>query len=219
MLTVVRYTDYSMKIITEQNLPELCEELAKMDKDMDFIYRTYGTPPIWSREPTFATLIHIILEQQVSLASALSAFNKLQENIGEVTPENVLKLSDAEMKASYFSRQKTGYARNLANAVLDGNLDLNELHKLSDEEVRLELMKIKGIGIWTSDIYLIMALLRSDIMPKGDLALHVAYKNLKNLEKRPASDEFIEIAEKWKPFRSVAARLLWHYYLEEKKQK
>lgn len=205
------------KIITEENLPVLCEKLAKKDKDLDFIYRTYGTPPLWSREPTFASLIHIILEQQVSLASALSAFNKLKENIGQVTPENVLKLNDREMKASYFSRQKTVYARSLAEAVLDKSLDLKGLQTLSDEEAKSELKKIKGIGDWTADIYLMMAMLRPDIMPKGDLALHVAYKNVKNLDKRPKSDEFIEITKIWKPFRSTAARLLWHFYLSERK--
>jgi DNA-3-methyladenine glycosylase II len=203
--------------ITEENLPEYCRKLAKKDKNLDFIFQTYGTPPLWSREPNFATLIHIILEQQVSLASALSAFNKLTENIGEITPENVLKLNDAEMKASYFSRQKTGYARNLANAVLDGNLNLTSLHKLADEDIKTELKKIKGIGDWTADIYLLMAMSRPDVMPKGDLALHIAYQKLQKLEQRPKSDEFIEIAENWKPFRSAAARLLWHFYLCERK--
>lgn len=206
-----------IKIISQENLPELCEKLAKKDKDLEYIYRTYGTPPLWSREPSFATLIHIILEQQVSLASALSAFNKLKEKIGEITPESVLKLSDAEMKAAYFSRQKMDYARNLAEAILNKDLVLGDLSKLSDDEVREELMKIKGIGRWTSDIYLMMALLRPDVMPRGDLALHVAYKNLKGLDKRPGSDEFLELTEKWKPLRSVAARLLWHFYLESKK--
>ncbi len=203
--------------ITEENITEFCRKLAKKDKNLDFIFQTYGTPPLWSREPNFATLIHIILEQQVSLASALSAFNKLTEIIGEITPENVLKLNDAEMKASYFSRQKTGYARNLANAVLDGNLDLTSLHKLADEDIKTELKKIKGIGDWTADIYLLMAMSRPDVMPKGDLALHIAYQKLQKLEQRPKSDEFIEIAENWKPFRSAAARLLWHFYLCERK--
>lgn len=206
-----------IKIISQENLPELCEKLAKKDKDLKYIFRIYGTPPLWSREGSFATLIHIILEQQVSLASALSAFNKLKEKVGEITPENVLKLNDAEMKAVYFSRQKMGYARNLAEAILSKDLVLEDLPKLSDDVVREELMKIKGIGRWTSDIYLMMVLLRPDIMPKGDLALHVAYKNLKNLNKRPNSDEFLELTKSWKPLRSVAARLLWHFYLESKK--
>lgn len=197
--------------VTEENLPEFCRKLAEKDKNLDFIFRRFGTPPLWSREPTFATLIHIILEQQVSVASALSAFNKLKENIGEIMPVNILKLNDAEMKACYFSRQKTNYARNLAGAIVRKELILDNLYKQSDDEVRNELIKIKGIGRWTADIYLLMAMKRPDVMPKGDLALHVAFQKLTNLEKRPKSDEFIKIAEKWKPFRSVAARLLWHF--------
>ncbi len=208
-----------VETITEENLPEFCRKLAGKDKNLNFIFRTYGTPPLWSREPTFATLIHIILEQQVSVASALSAFNKLKEKTGEITPQNVLKLNDAELKACYFSRQKTVYARNLAEAVLSGNLDLKSLHELSDTDVKIELKKIKGIGDWTADIFLLMAMLRPDIMPKGDLALHVAFQKLLKLDERPKSDEFIEITEKWKPFRSVAARLLWHFYLCEKQNR
>ena len=203
--------------LNEKNLTNICKELSKQDFDLAFIFKKYGTPPLWKREANFATLIHIILEQQVSLASALSAFNKLKEKLGEITPENVLKLSDAEMKACYFSRQKTVYARELSKAILDGKLNLKSLEKLSDAEAKHELKKIKGIGDWTADIFLLMAMLRPDVMPKGDLALHIACKKLKNLEHAPNSDEFQIIAERWKPFRAVAARLLWHFYLSERK--
>lgn len=205
-----------IKILDKQNLPKICEELAKIDADLAFVFRAFGTPPMWAREASFPTLIHIILEQQVSLASALSAFNKLKEKLGTISPESVLSLTDEELKACYFSRQKTVYARELAKAILEGSLDLNALKKLPDAEAKLELKKIKGIGDWTSDIYLLMAMLRADIMPKGDLALHVAWKRLKNLEHAPNSEDFQIIAEKWKPFRAVAARLLWHFYLSRK---
>jgi DNA-3-methyladenine glycosylase II len=206
-----------IKTLDEENLTEICSELARTDTDLAFIFESFGTPPLWAREASFATLIHIILEQQVSLASALAAFNKLKEKLGAVvTPENVLRLSDEELKACYFSRQKAVYARELSKAVSDGSLDLKSLEDLTDAEVKHELKKIKGIGDWTSDIYLLMALLRADVMPKGDLALHVAYKKLKNLERAPQSEEFQEIAKKWKPFRAVAARLLWHFYLSHK---
>ena len=206
-----------IKNLSEQNLPEICRKLAKTDADLAYIFKTYGTPPLWKREASFATLVHIILEQQVSLASALSAFNKLKEKLGAITPEGVLSLTDEELKAAYFSRQKIVYARELSKAVLDGNLNLGRLENLSDAEAKHELKKIKGIGDWTSDIYLLMALLRPDVMPKGDLALHVAWKKLKNLEHAPHSDEFQIIAERWKPFRAVAARLLWHFYLSVRK--
>jgi DNA-3-methyladenine glycosylase II len=207
-----------LETLNEKKLVSICEKLSEKDKDLAYIFETHGMPPLWKREANFATLIHIILEQQVSLASALSAFNKLSERLGKITPEKVSSLSDEELKSCYFSRQKTVYARELAKAVLSGSLDLKSLGKLPDAQVKIELKKIKGIGDWTSDIYLLMALLRADVMPKGDLALHVAYKKLKKLERAPTSDEFQIIAEKWKPFRAVAARLLWHFYLEVKGQ-
>ncbi|MGI8467471.1 MAG: DNA-3-methyladenine glycosylase family protein [Pyrinomonadaceae bacterium] len=203
-------------MLNERKLFTASQNLAEADSDLKFIFEKYGTPPLWKREANFATLVHIILEQQVSLASALSAFNKLKENLGKITPEKVLSLSDEELKTCYFSRQKTIYARELSEAILDGNLNLKNLENLSVEEAKRELKKIKGIGDWTADIYLLMAQLRADVMPKGDLALHVAWKKLKNLEHAPNSDEFQQIAEKWKPFRAVAARLLWHFYLSEK---
>ena len=207
-----------IKPLDEKNLIIACKKLSKQDEDLAFIFQTYGVPPLWAREPNFATLLHIILEQQVSVASALSAFNKLREKLnGRITPENLLALTDAEMKAAYFSRQKTVYARDLAGNILNGSLDLSRFENLSNVEIKHELKKIKGIGDWTSDIYLLMAMLRADVMPKGDLALHVAWQKLKRLELRPASEEFLQIAERWKPLRAVAARLLWHFYLSAKR--
>ncbi len=178
------------------------------------VHETYGPPPLWDRPTGFATLLQIILEQQVSLASAKACYDKLCFRLGDVTPENVLSLNDVELKIVGFSRQKTAYARHLSEAVLEKRIDLDSLTHLSDAEVKSELIKLKGVGEWTSDIYLLMAMLRPDVMPKGDVALHTAWHKLSG-EPRPSSDEFIAMAEKWKPHRSVAARLLWHYYLSE----
>ena len=191
-----------------------CRELSS-DPHLRIVHETYGVPPLWDREPGFATLLQIILEQQVSLASAKACFDKLAACLGNVTPETVLSLSDAELKTVGFSRQKTAYARHLSEAILEERIGLDRLHLLSDAEVKSELIKLKGIGEWTSDIYLLMALLRPDVMPKGDIALHSAWHRLSG-EPRPSSDEFLVIAERWKPYRSVAARLLWHFYLSEK---
>ena len=202
-----------IKTLSAENLTQICEYLADQDTALQDIFSKYGTPPLWKREANFATLIHIILEQQVSLASALAAFNKLQEKLGTITPENVYRLTDEELKACYFSRQKTLYAKELAKTIIARDLDLEALPVKSDKEVRENLKKIKGVGDWTADIYLLMALLRADVMPKGDLALHAAYRKITNAEKRPNSDEFQVIAQKWQPYRAVAARLLWHYYL------
>ncbi len=203
--------------LNEEKLVAACLTLAKQDEDLANIFQRFGKPPLWAREPGFATLVHIILEQQVSVASAKSAFDKLVKFVEILTPKNLLRLNDAELKAVGFSRQKTGYARGLAEAVLNGKIDLKALESLPDAEVKAELKKLKGIGDWTSDIYLLMALSRPDVMPKGDLALHIAWQKLKNLELRPTSDEFLLIAERWKPFRAVAARLLWHFYLSARK--
>jgi DNA-3-methyladenine glycosylase II len=180
------------------------------------VHELYGPPPLWNREPGFATLLQIILEQQVSLASAKACYDKLAATLGHVTPETILTLSDAELKTVGFSRQKTAYARHLSEALIYRHIDIDSLVDLPDAEVKAVLMSLKGIGEWTSDIYLLMALLRPDVMPKGDIALHSAYHKLTG-EKRPTSNEFIKIAEQWRPYRSVAARLLWHFYLSEKK--
>ncbi len=207
------------KPLTSRNLKTACQVLSERDKNLRTVFDLYGVPPLWDREPGFATLLQIILEQQVSLASAKACFDKLSRTIGDVTPRKLLKLNDAELKKIGFSRQKAVYARHLSSAILEKRVDLESLHRLSDADAKSELIKLKGVGEWTSDIYLLMALLRPDVMPKGDIALHSAYQRLSLAEKRPDSGEFIAIAEKWKPYRSVAARLLWHYYLSEKRSK
>lgn len=206
-----------IKTISEQNITAICLKLASNDERLRFVYNTYGSPPLWDRPMGFATLLNIILEQQVSLASAKACFEKLAVFCGEVTPEKLLTIGDEELKTIGFSRQKTAYARHLAEAIIDKRIDLEGLHVLDDADVKAELVKLKGIGEWTADVYLLMAMLRPDVMPRGDIALHAAYQKLTGAEKRPSSDEFIEIAEKWRPYRSVAARLLWHYYLSERK--
>jgi DNA-3-methyladenine glycosylase II len=203
--------------LSEAKLKKACKALAAKHGEFAFVYNTYGTPPLWDRPEGFATLLNIILEQQVSLASAKACFDKLCVYLGNVTPENLLTLSDAELKKIGFSRQKTAYARHLAEAVLEQRIDFIRLARLPDHEVKAELVKLKGIGIWTSDIYLLMALLRPDVMPKGDIALHTAWHKLSG-NPRPTSEEFVEMAKKWAPYRSVAARLLWHFYLLERRK-
>jgi DNA-3-methyladenine glycosylase II len=205
-----------IKILDDKNIAAACKKLAKIDPDLERIYKTYGAPPLWDREPGFSTLVHIILEQQVSLASAKACHDKLCERLGKLTPRAFLTLDDAGLKAVGFSRQKTAYARNLAETVLSRKLSLNKLEAMPDEAVRATLKELKGVGDWTSDVYLLMVLLRTDVMPRGDLALHVAYQKRKGLPQRPGADEFIALAEKWKPYRAVAARLLWHFYLSER---
>ena len=205
------------KALTSRSLKLHSRGLAARCPHLAVVYKRHGPPPLWDREPGFATLVQIILEQQVSLASAKACFDKLRARVGDVTPENLLRSTDAQLKKDGFSRQKTAYARHLSEAIIANHIDLHSLHSLPDADVKLELVKLKGIGEWTSDIYLLMAMLRPDVMPKGDVALHTAWHKLSG-EPRPTSDEFLVIAERWKPYRSVAARLLWHFYLSERRK-
>jgi DNA-3-methyladenine glycosylase II len=207
-----------VKAVSKRNINKICLDLATTDEHLAVIHQTYGTPPLWDRPTGFATLLQIILEQQVSLASAKACFDKLAAHLGDVTPERLLTLDDTQLKTIGFSRQKAAYARHLSEAVLQQHIDLDDLDNLPDADVKAALIKLKGVGEWTSDIYLLMAMLRPDVMPRGDIALHEAYRRLTGADKRPGSQEFIEMAEKWRPYRSVAARLLWHFYLSEKKK-
>lgn len=199
--------------MTEKDLLSASEILAERDPDLARVLDRIGPPPMWDREPGFPTLVHIILEQQVSLASAKAAFDKLAERIARLEPAPFLNLYDTELKAIGFSGQKGRYCRELAKAVLGGSLDLDGLASLADDQVRAELTKVTGIGRWTADIYLLMALGRSDVWPRGDLALHKAVQDLKGLETPPTLPEFEALGEPWRPWRSVAARMLWNHYL------
>jgi DNA-3-methyladenine glycosylase II len=203
-------------LLTEETLTLVSRKLAKHTPAFQHVLQQHGLPPLWAREPGFATLVHIILEQQVSLASARAAFNKLQSVLGEVTPAAFLTLDDAQLKAIGFSRQKTRYGRELTNAVIAGALDLDALHELPDDAVRLQLTAVKGIGQWTADIYLLMALRRPDVFPKGDLALLIAAQRLFELPARPTPLALEAMAEAWRPHRATAARILWHFYLSER---
>ncbi len=205
--------------LDEATLGEAAESLGTRDARLGAALQRYGVPPLWAREPGFPTLLHIILEQQVSLASARAAFRRLLEVASPLTPERFLELDDATLKAAGFSRQKTRYGRELAQAVLSGALDLEQLALVEDDEVRGRVTAVKGIGRWTADIYLLMALGRPDVWPSGDLALAVAARSVLGLDALPTSAELLELAENWRPWRAVAARLLWHAYLSERGQR
>lgn len=188
-------------------------ELARRDGDLAEIVERHGPPPMWRRRPGFSTLVHIILEQQVSLASARAAHNRLLEQASPLTPGRFLELGDQQLKAIGFSRQKTLYCRHLAEAILEGRLDLEALNRLEDDAVRRQLTQVKGVGPWTANIYLLMVLLRPDVWPVGDLALATAAQRAKGLPTRPNPQQLDELGAGWKPWRAVAARLLWHLYL------
>ncbi len=202
-----------IQTFTKANYHLICDELAAKDADLAHIISTWGYPPLWSRPNTFETLVHIILEQQVSLASALAALNKLKGHIKEITPAKVLLLTDDELKSCYFSRQKASYVRYLAEAILSGQINLTAFKALPDDEVRTQLTALKGIGNWTADIYLMFVLGRADIFPIGDLAAVNSFKRVKLLPANTAREQLLEIAAAWQPYRTVATMLLWHNYL------
>lgn len=202
--------------LDESTLCEAAFDLARRDARLAAVVQRHGAPPLWAREPGFPTLLHIILEQQVSLASARAAFNRLSALADPLTPQGFLLLDDATLRAAGFSRQKTRYGRELARAVLFGALDVAGLAELDDEAVRAALMSVKGIGRWTADIYLLMALGRPDVWPLGDLALAVSARAVLGLDGLPNNVDLLDLAEAWRPWRAVAARILWHSYLCER---
>jgi DNA-3-methyladenine glycosylase II len=202
--------------LDESSLRRAVRILARRDPALAAISRRYGPPPLWSREPGFATLVHMILEQQVSLASARAVFERLRAALPVFEPAAFLALDDAAFRRVGITRQKTAYARELANAIAGNTLDLERLALLDDGEVHAALTRIKGIGLWTSNVYLLMALGRPDAFPASDIALLVAVQKIKELRKRPTPERLERLAENWRPWRAVAARLLWHFYLSER---
>ena len=199
--------------LTEDGLRIGLDFLTKHDRDLGRVMAAYGPPPLWERDTGFPTLVQIILEQQVSLSSARAAFDRLNGAVSKLEPRRFLKLDDARLKEIGFSRQKSRYCRELAAAILENRFTIDALETMSDDDAREELMTLKGVGWWTADIYLLMALRRPDIWPSGDLALAKAAQQVKALDAIPDQDELGELAQSWKPWRAVAARLLWHHYL------
>jgi len=200
----------------EFNFTLLCNKLAKKDRELRNIIKQFGYPPMWTRPASFQTLILFILEQQVSLASAYAAFKKLKERIGYVTPSKILSLTDEELRSCYFSRQKIVYARELAKAVQSKQLRLTRLTNAHEDVIRLELKKIKGIGDWTVDVYLMHSLQRTDLFPLGDIALVNSLKETKQLHPHTTKDKMLKISEPWRPYRTIASMILWHAYIQKR---
>lgn len=204
---------------TAEQLPGLCDELAERDPDLQSILDDFGYPPYWSRDNSFESLVWFILEQQVSQASARAALDRLRARLGPVVAPGVLALTDAELRAASFSRQKAGYVRGLAQEIVDGHLDLAGLAQLSDARVRERLITVRGIGNWTIEVYLLLALHRRDVFPGGDLAAVKAVKRLKGLDRGMPSAQVVELATAWAPLRSIATMLLWHDYLSRRRSR
>ena len=205
-----------ISVFKAEEIKPLSDLIIKTEPGFKQVVEQFGYPPFWHREPGFATLVLTILEQQVSLAAAASAFNRLIQKTGIITPESILSLSDNEMKACYFSRQKIIYTKHLASILAEGKLDLLELNTKPDIIVRSELIKINGIGEWTIDTYMIMSLHRSDIFPAGDLAAVKALHELKLQKADTTKAGMIRYMERFSPYRSIATCLLWHSYIQKR---
>jgi DNA-3-methyladenine glycosylase II len=206
------------KSLTKKSLAEGAVYLAAHDNDLARLLETDGVPPLWGRKACFATLIRIILEQQVSLASADATYRRLVDNVVPITPGRFLEVGSIYLRSLGITRQKAAYCINVAEAILGDRLDLKVVSKMDDAAVVNTLTQVKGIGSWTANIYLLMALRRPDIWPSGDIALIKTVQKVKKLHESPSPSILSSVAEAWRPFRSVAARMLWHHYLSDKTQ-
>lgn len=199
--------------LSDESLAEATLYLAAMDEDLARLLKANGTPPLWARPAGFATLIRIILEQQVSLKSAAAIYRRLKANVSPLTPGNIMQAGFDALRSLGITRQKASYFINVAEAIESGGLDF-ELLAMADDKDAIEILtSIRGVGPWTAKIYLLMVLCRPDVWPVGDIALATAVKNMQGLKKRPTQPELTEIALAWQPYRATAARMLWHYYL------
>ena len=194
-------------------------KLRRQNHDIDKVLVMYGPPPMWLREPGFASLLFTILEQQVSLASAKAVYDRLCSITNGLTPAAFLRHDDKTLRSIGFSRQKTQYCRIVAGAIIDGLLDLEQLELQDDLTVETKLVAIKGIGPWTAAIYLLHSLGRPDIWPIGDLALRIAVQEVAGLPSVPSEEKLQQIGESYRPWRSVAARVFWHNYLSKRNRK
>jgi DNA-3-methyladenine glycosylase II len=202
--------------LTLKSISLASEHLAKSDSHLAEVLKQNGPPPLWGRRPGFTTLIRIILEQQVSLSSAAAMYRRLTQNIKPFTAASFVELGEGHLRSLGMTRQKAAYCVLLSRSIVNRDFDLAGLRKMGDFEARSELMRLKGVGAWSADIYLLMALRRPDIWPSGDVALVTSVTQLKRLTTRPDAEQLLQIAESWRPFRAVAARMLWQHYLAQR---
>jgi DNA-3-methyladenine glycosylase II len=205
--------------LTPDTLAQGVAELARRDPHLAAVVARHGAPPLWDRPPGFETLVQIILEQQISLSAGRAAYGRLERLAGAVTPTRVASLTLVELRGAGLTRQKSAYIRGLAQAIVEGEFDPTRLTEMDDDTARTELVKLKGVGAWTANIYLLMALGRADIWPSGDLALVAAIREVKRLRSLPNDDRIGRITRAWSPWRAVAARVLWHHYLSTPRQR
>ena len=202
--------------LTKETYPLAISKLIERDPGLAEIVAKWGIPPFWTHPPGFPGIILAILAQQVSIESAQAAFRKLEHAIPTVSPDAFLTLNGYSLREIGFSRQKASYVLKIAEDIVAGKIDFDALQLIDDNEARTRLMQIRGIGKWTADTYLLFSLRRSDVWPSGDLALERAVAELRGLPSKVRTEEVDRIVAAWKPFRAVAARILWCQYLNQR---
>jgi DNA-3-methyladenine glycosylase II len=208
--------NFSQRSLTEATYHRGISELTKRDLDLAAVVSRWGNPPFWKHPPGFTGMITAILAQQVSLESAQATFTKLENAIGNITPETFNSLDADKLREIGFSRQKASYTRGIAQDIAAGKLCMDTIEFMKNDPARKRLLQIRGIGAWTADIYLLFALRRADVRPSGDLALAKAVQELRGLTRVPDFEAVNRVADSWRPWRAVAARILWHHYLSER---
>ena len=201
-----------LKVLEKHPLKKEIFFLIEKDKDLENLFLDNCDFKKFKRPKGYEGLVRLITEQQLSVASARAIFFRIRKNLKSFKPEEFLKLSDQILKETGSSRQKILYCRILAESIKNKQLNFRELHKMDDEELKKNLIKIKGIGEWTAECYMLASLDRPDIWPVKDLGLQVAVQRIKNLKKRPSEEKMEKISKIWKPYRSTVANVLWASY-------
>ncbi len=209
----MRFTAPPIRRLDNRSLALGTGELCRRDPHLRAVVKRWGVPPLWGRRPGFITLLRIILEQQVSLASGNAMWLRLRNRLGEVTPESVFALGEPGLRKLGFTRQKASYCHGLAIELLEGRLNLRLIGSSADHHAKASLVELRGVGPWSADVYLLMALRRPDVWPTGDVALVQAMREVKGLTTRPTFERADRIALGWSPWRAIGARILWHHYL------
>ena len=202
--------------LDQRTFLEAIDLLAGEEDSFASVIDTHGAPPFWQRPAGFPTLVWLIMEQQVSLESGAAMYRRLHELLGRVTPETVLRSSEAELRGIGVTRQKTAYLLGLARSIVDGTIDLEGLGLGTFDEARAALLTVNGIGPWTAEAYLLSALRFPDVFPVGDRALQVGAAEVLGMSSVPNQEELEILSLPWRPVRAAAARIIWHAYLKNR---
>jgi DNA-3-methyladenine glycosylase II len=194
-------------------MQQTIDYLSAKDEKLKFIIENFGHPIIQKRDEGFASMCHIILEQQVSIASAKACYQKIQNYFENITPEIIFNCNDEELRNCGVSRQKIIYLKDLGSKILSKEIDFTTFPSKSETQIRAELITIKGVGNWSIEVYLMFCLQSQDIIPLGDIAIKNTLKELYNCQ---TQEEMKILSDNWKPYKTIASYILWHYYLKKR---